>query len=135
MTIAQDGFKLKVVGGLFADSEIIVLLGQHGTEKTTSIACSHYLIHEPSAHLTPQQRDVAARVIRRFVTLFNKTAFVVEHDFTMVEHLADKVVVFVGTPSVDCVAKAPQLWTLFLARRPSVQELSSRKQIGMQTSA
>ncbi|GJW29253.1 hypothetical protein Tco_0046128 [Tanacetum coccineum] len=39
----------------------------------------------------------------RFVTLFNKTAFVVEH-------LANNVVVFEGTPSVDCVANAPQLW-------------------------
>nr|GEW72281.1 ABC transporter E family member 2-like [Tanacetum cinerariifolium] len=66
-----------------------------------------YLIDKPSAYLSPQQRDVALRVIKRFVTLFNQTAFVVEHDLTTVEHLADKDVVFKRTPSIDCVANAP----------------------------
>ncbi|GJS55051.1 ABC transporter E family member 2-like protein [Tanacetum coccineum] len=102
MTIAaQDGLKLKVVEAKFADSEIIVLLRELGTGKTTFI------------HLLSQQRYVASRIVRRFVTLFNKTAFVVEHDFTMARHLAYKVIVFEGTPSIDCVAKASQLWNHF----------------------
>ncbi|PWA43872.1 RNAse l inhibitor protein 2 [Artemisia annua] len=58
-----------------------------------------YLIDEPSANLTPQQRIVAARVIKRFIQRTNSTAFVVEHDSAMVEHLADKVIVFEGTPA------------------------------------
>ena len=37
-----------------------------------------------------------------------KTAFVVEHDFMMACYLADRVVVYEGTPSVAAVATAPQ---------------------------
>ncbi|PWA91646.1 phosphoinositide 4-kinase gamma 7 [Artemisia annua] len=210
MTKTGAGFKLKVVEGEFTDSEVIVLLGAHGTGKSIFLRLlrglmepddtadgskvnipkyysSHkpqmriepyvrsvssalhdeipytyldpvfvsqvmeplqidqlmdtslcdlsdnesqrlalclclgrrahiYLIDEPSANLTPQQRIVAARVIKRFIQRTNSTAFVVAHDFAMVEHLADKVIVFEGTPSVDCVAHAPQPWNLFLAR-------------------
>ncbi|PWA57388.1 ABC transporter ABCE, P-loop containing nucleoside triphosphate hydrolase [Artemisia annua] len=54
-------------------------------------------------------------VIKRFIQRSNKTVFVVEHDFAMVEHLADKVIVLEGTLSVNCVAHAPQPWNLFLA--------------------
>ena len=75
------------------------------------------MIDEPSAYLSPQQRIVAATVIKRFIQRSNKTKFVVEHDFAMVEHLADKVIFFEGTPSVNCVAHAPQPWNLFLAVR------------------
>ena len=75
------------------------------------------MIDEPSANLSPKQRIVAARVIKRFIQRSNNTAFVVEHDSAMVEHLADKVIVFEGTPSVNCVAHAPQPWNLFLAVR------------------
>lgn len=37
-----------------------------------------------------------------------KTGFVVEHDFIMATYLADRVIVFEGTPSVESVANAPQ---------------------------
>jgi len=36
-----------------------------------------------------------------------KAAFIVEHDFIMATYLADKVVVFEGTPGRDCVANTP----------------------------
>ena len=35
-----------------------------------------------------------------------KTAFVVEHDFIMATYLADRVVVYEGTPAIDCTANA-----------------------------
>ena len=37
MTKTQGGFKLKVVEGEFTDSQIIVMLGENGTGKTTFI--------------------------------------------------------------------------------------------------
>ena len=37
-----------------------------------------------------------------------KTGFVVEHDFIMATYLADKVIVFEGTPSVETKACSPQ---------------------------
>lgn len=67
-----------------------------------------YLIDEPSAFLDSEQRIVASKVIKRFILHAKKTAFVVEHDFIMATYLADRVIVYEGTPSVDCVANSPQ---------------------------
>lgn len=67
-----------------------------------------YLVDEPSAYLDSEQRLVAAKVIKRFILHAKKTGFVVEHDFIMATYLADRVIVFEGTPSVDCKANTPQ---------------------------
>jgi len=67
-----------------------------------------YLIDEPSAYLDSEQRIVAAKVIKRFIMHAKKTAFVVEHDFIMATYLADRVVVYSGTPSSAATAHAPQ---------------------------
>ena len=67
-----------------------------------------YLIDEPSAYLDSEQRITAAKVIKRYIMHAKKTAFIVEHDFIMATYLADRVVVYTGTPSVDCTATAPQ---------------------------
>lgn len=67
-----------------------------------------YLIDEPSAYLDSEQRIVCSKVIRRFILHAKKTAFIVEHDFMMATYLADRVIVFEGTPSRDALAKAPE---------------------------
>ncbi|KAG2232304.1 hypothetical protein INT48_009325 [Thamnidium elegans] len=67
-----------------------------------------YLIDEPSAYLDSEQRIIAAKVIKRFIIHFKRTAFIVEHDFIMATYLADRVVVYDGTPSVSAVANSPQ---------------------------
>jgi len=67
-----------------------------------------YLIDEPSAYLDSEQRLVAAKVIKRFILHAKKTGFIVEHDFIMATYLADRVIVFDGTPSIDTRACAPQ---------------------------
>lgn len=36
-----------------------------------------------------------------------KTAFVVEHDFIMATYLADKFIVYEGTPGKNCTANSP----------------------------
>jgi ATP-binding cassette subfamily E protein 1 len=66
-----------------------------------------YLIDEPSAYLDVEQRVVTARVLKRFILHAKKTAFIVEHDFIMATYLADRVVVYEGTPGVHCIATAP----------------------------
>jgi len=38
-----------------------------------------------------------------------KTAFVVEHDFIMATYLADRVIVYDGTPGVETTAHTPQV--------------------------
>lgn len=67
-----------------------------------------YLIDEPSAYLDSEQRIMCSKVIRRFILHSKKTAFIVEHDFMMATYLADRVIVFEGTPSRDALAKAPE---------------------------
>ncbi len=67
-----------------------------------------YLIDEPSAYLDSEQRLHAAKVIKRYIRNCKKTAFIVEHDFIMATYLADRVIVFDGTPSFKTHASAPQ---------------------------
>ncbi|KAL4230422.1 ATP-binding cassette sub- E member 1 [Mactra antiquata] len=67
-----------------------------------------YLIDEPSAYLDSEQRLHAAKVIKRFILHAKKTAFVVEHDFIMATYLADRVVVFEGSPGINTKANSPQ---------------------------
>lgn len=67
-----------------------------------------YLIDEPSAYLDSEQRIITSRVIKRFMMNRKRVAFIVEHDFMMSLYLADKVIVFSGEPSVNCVAHTPQ---------------------------
>lgn len=50
---------------------------------------------------------MAARVLKRFILHAKKTAFIVEHDFIMATYLADRVIVYDGTPGVHCCAGSP----------------------------
>ncbi|KAG9459473.1 hypothetical protein H6P81_003981 [Aristolochia fimbriata] len=102
-----------------------------------------YLLDEPSAYLDSEQRIVASKVIKRFILHAKKTAFVVEHDFIMATYLADRVIVYEGIPSVDCIANSPQSlltgMNLFLSHlditfrrdptnyRPRINKLDSTK--------
>lgn len=67
-----------------------------------------YLIDEPSAYLDSEQRIITAKVIKRFILNAKKTAFIIEHDIIMATYLADRVVVYSGTPSESCHASEPQ---------------------------
>ncbi|KAK0521405.1 Fe-S cluster-binding ribosome biosynthesis protein [Tilletia horrida] len=67
-----------------------------------------YLIDEPSAYLDSEQRIVASKVIKRFILHSKKTAMIIEHDIIMGTYLADRVVRYVGTPSVKAKAEKPE---------------------------
>lgn len=67
-----------------------------------------YLIDEPSAYLDSEQRIIASRVIKRFILHSKKTAMIIEHDIIMATYLADRVIVYEGTPSVHATAKSPE---------------------------
>ncbi|KAH9998583.1 P-loop containing nucleoside triphosphate hydrolase protein, partial [Russula vinacea] len=67
-----------------------------------------YLIDEPSSFLDSEQRIITAKVIKRFILHAKKTAFVIEHDFIMATYLADRVIVFEGSPAIAATATPPQ---------------------------
>mmetsp|Transcript_592 Transcript_592/g.709 ORF Transcript_592/g.709 Transcript_592/m.709 type:complete len:625 (+) Transcript_592:81-1955(+) len=94
------------------DQEVMNLSGGELQRVAISLALGQpadiYLIDEPSAYLDSEQRILAAKVIKRFIMHAKKTAFIVEHDFIMATYLADRVIVYEGIPSVDCVARTPQ---------------------------
>ena len=46
--------------------------------------------------------------MKRFVLNSNKTAFVVEHDFIMATYMADRVIMYTGTPAVEATATSPR---------------------------
>jgi ATP-binding cassette subfamily E protein 1 len=66
-----------------------------------------YLIDEPSAYLDSEQRIAASKIIKRFILHAKKTAFIVEHDFIMATYLADRVIVYDGTPGSEATAHSP----------------------------
>ncbi|KAE8677519.1 ATP-binding cassette sub-family E member 1 [Hibiscus syriacus] len=129
------------------DQEVVNLSGGE-LQRVASCLClgkpaDIYLIDEPSAYLDSEQRIVASKVIKRFILHAKKTAFVVEHDFIMASYLADRVIVYEGKPSVDCIANSPQSlltgMNLFLSHlditfrrdptnyRPRINKLDSTK--------
>ncbi|KAI5190424.1 ATP-binding cassette, sub-family E, member 1 [Nematocida minor] len=66
-----------------------------------------YLIDEPSAYLDSDQRIVVSKVLKRFITSQKRSAFLVEHDMIMATYVADRMMVFEGTPGVECTVNAP----------------------------
>jgi len=66
-----------------------------------------YLLDEPSAYLDVEERLSMARTIRRVVENRNATAFVVEHDVVAQDFIADRLMIFTGTPGIKGVANPP----------------------------
>ena len=66
-----------------------------------------YLLDEPSAHLDVEQRMLAAKVMRRFAESSEKTVLVVDHDIYLIDLLAERLMVFEGTPGLLGIAHTP----------------------------
>merc|ERR1712066_488254 len=67
-----------------------------------------YLIDEPSAGLDCEQRIVVAKVIKRWVVShLGRTCYVIEHDTLMMSALADRMILFTGSPGVEATAHSP----------------------------
>ena len=69
--------------------------------------CDIYLIDEPSAYLDSEQRVIASKVMKRWILISKRSAFIVEHDFLMATYLADKVIVFDGIPAKNATCTSP----------------------------
>lgn len=89
-------------GGELQRIAIILCLGKNA---------NIYLLDEPAAFLDSDQRIAISKVIKKFIYLNNKIAFIVEHDLIVGTYLADRVVVFEGEPGVCGTATAPMSLT------------------------
>lgn len=105
-------------GGELQRVAIVLCLGQ---------PADIYLIDEPSAYLDSEQRIHAAKVIKKFIFHAKKTAFIVEHDFIMGTYLADRVIVYEGTPSKDATAKSPESLLTGMNRFLEALEITFRR--------
>jgi ATP-binding cassette subfamily E protein 1 len=66
-----------------------------------------YLLDEPSAFLDVEERLNVAKAIRHLVDARQAYAFVVEHDIVTQDFLADRMMVFKGTPGVRGLSANP----------------------------
>ena len=81
-------------------------------QRTAIAAClskrvTVYLLDEPSAYLDVEERLAMARTIRRIVEDYGSAAFVVEHDVSALDFIADRVMVFSGEPGLKGYANKP----------------------------
>ncbi|MCZ2856562.1 MAG: ribosome biogenesis/translation initiation ATPase RLI [Candidatus Bathyarchaeota archaeon] len=93
------------------DSDISQLSGGE-LQKVAIAACLSkkaqlYLLDEPSAYLDVEERLSMARTIRRVVENRSATAFVVEHDVVTQDFIADRLMIFTGTPGIEGIANPP----------------------------
>jgi ATP-binding cassette subfamily E protein 1 len=96
----------------FIDNNVMELSGGE-LQRVALILClgkpaDIYLIDEPSAYLDSEQRIAVSKIIKQFIMHNKKTAFVVEHDFIMATYLANKIILFNGTPSIECTCSKPE---------------------------
>ena len=89
--------------------------------------CDLYLIDEPSAYLDSEQRVLASRVMKRWIMSAKRAAFVVEHDFIMATYLADKVIVFSGTPAQESFCTAPESMVSGMNRFLQMMDITFRR--------
>jgi len=66
-----------------------------------------FLLDEPSAYLDVEERLNMAKTLRRVVEAHGIPAFVVEHDVVTQDFIADRLMVFNGTPGESGFARPP----------------------------
>jgi len=66
-----------------------------------------YLLDEPSAYLDVEERLSMVRAVKHIVEERNVAAFVVEHDIVVQDFMADRLIVFTGSPGRKGLAKSP----------------------------
>ena len=66
-----------------------------------------YLLDEPSAYIDVEERLIISKAIRRVTSLRKVTTFVVEHDLSIIDFIANRLIVFDGTPGIEGYASRP----------------------------
>lgn len=66
-----------------------------------------YLLDEPSAYISAEERYWVSKAIREVTEKVEATVLVVEHDLLMADYLTDRIIVFQGTPGKRGRTKGP----------------------------
>jgi len=66
-----------------------------------------YLLDEPTAFLDIEDRLKIAKMIKNFMQLKEKSAFIIDHDLVFMDYLSDKLQVYIGQPSLTSTAYEP----------------------------
>lgn len=66
-----------------------------------------YLLDEPTAFLDIEDRLKVSKILKNFVMMKNKSAFIIDHDLVFMDYLSDKLMVFQGEPGMKGVANSP----------------------------
>lgn len=120
MNVAKDNFtsswyKTEIAQPLrlqvLMDRNVMELSGGE-LQKVAIAACLSrkadlFLIDEPSAYLDVEERLNMAKTLRRVVEAHGIPAFVVEHDVVTQDFIADRLMVFNGTPGESGLAHPP----------------------------
>jgi ATP-binding cassette subfamily E protein 1 len=120
MNVAKDNFtsswyKTEIAQPLrlqvLMDRNVMELSGGE-LQKVAIAACLSrktdlFLLDEPSAYLDVEERLNMAKTLRRVVEAHGIPAFVVEHDVVTQDFIADRLMVFNGTPGESGLAHPP----------------------------
>ena len=66
-----------------------------------------YLLDEPTAFLDIEDRLKISKMLKNFVQMRNKSAFIIDHDLVFMDYLSDRLLVFLGEPSVHGITSTP----------------------------
>ncbi len=66
-----------------------------------------YVFDEPSSYLDVEERYVVAKAIKKITRERKSVTFVVEHDLSIHDYIADRLMVFSGIPAIEGEAKGP----------------------------
>ena len=67
-----------------------------------------YLFDEPSSYLDVEERYVVAKAIKRVIRERKAVGFIVEHDLAIHDYIADRIMVFDGSPGKSGHGRSPE---------------------------
>jgi len=66
-----------------------------------------YLLDEPTAFLDIEEKLKIAKMLKNFIMLKDKSAFIIDHDLVFMDYLSDRLLVFEGEPGIQGLSNSP----------------------------
>ncbi|MHA1615888.1 MAG: ribosome biogenesis/translation initiation ATPase RLI [Candidatus Njordarchaeales archaeon] len=113
--IEDKWFRTYVIHPLRLERILDMELGDLSGGELQKVAIAHalakkadlYLLDEPSAYISAEDRFWVAKTIKNLAESSNATIIVVEHDLLVVDYVASRLIVFEGEPGKHGIATGP----------------------------